>query len=425
MFDAHADLDSDVYDCHFTALDVAISVRGRNLEINDNLISHCNIGIQVLWDTWQNYEQREINIVNNRFHSCNRNDYGKNDVVYDPSRVCIQFPDFIPATSSRAFTIRNNFADYCGNFFSGNLFGVLLDGNQCYLSRGAFIDSTCKILDESQPLATLDYDDLFPTTPTANRGILAASGNVGTGTNIYASDYVTIPAGTKYIKLNWTISTRVWGHFFWTSNDEPIRGVLAHSDLMAVPEGAAKIRFTVPTSKAANLVVRMLSETWATTTTEGSYADKPIEIKNNSVCGAITTDYSYGLNIMTKAILLQYYDNCIISNNEFTNGVGDVIVLDTCSNVLIDGNKFVSAPSFCDVYSKDAPQGPPTTYTGAGKNYIKMDDVTGERIKRNIAYAIGENYVQTAVTMDGVAYTADSTNNFEVAPQTPPESTEP
>lgn len=65
------------------------------------------------------------------------------------------------------------------------------------------------------------------------------------------------------------------------------------------------------------------------------YADQPIVIDGNTVCGAIETDYFYGLNVMENAVYLKGYAGIVIENNSFSNGISDVIDLEICRKVLL------------------------------------------------------------------------------------------
>ena len=69
------DSDAEVTGCTFRGCNVGIVATGRNVNINDNLFVHCNIGIDVQWSQRFQTEQRDIMIVSNRFHSCGRNMY--------------------------------------------------------------------------------------------------------------------------------------------------------------------------------------------------------------------------------------------------------------------------------------------------------------------------------------------------------------
>lgn len=416
-------VDSEISTCQFVALNCGVRLRGKNVTIRQNLFSHCNVGVELESSPRYGFEQREINIYENRFHSMGRNDFGKS-VVYDRSRACIKWPSYyMDDTMSRACEIRENFVDYCGDFFSGVVKSTIIRQNILYLSRGALVRSKAYALEGAGTPVTYDADSLFPDERSPLKGavnVYSLRENAFADTSgIWLSTGISVTPGGA-VDIGWAFSTDVWGHGFYDSNDEVIDAVLANSHgLVVVPDGAAYLKVACLESALDTAVVTVYPayQTVEITEKESSYANQPIVIEDNLVSGAIKTDYSPGLNIMDQAIALEGYRNVLIKGNVFANGVSDPITLTNCDKVRVLDNDFSSAPSYCEVFDSS---GESVVYDGTGKHYIKMTDCDQIKIKGNTATkgidheGRDRSYVSVPVTMDGIAFTVDSTNEFDV-----------
>lgn len=418
-----ANVDSNVTHCIFGGFNNCIQVKGRNLKIQDCMFSHSNCGVNMIWDQRNSYEQRGVIVANNRFHSMCRNNYDL-DVVYDRSRACIKWPEYANPDSLRASVIRDNYADYCGDFFSGDAHGIEIKNNTLYLCRGALVNSEAETVVVGEGTVMTGQDLFVGGLPSTQSSINVFTLQEIERSGIYLTPFIPVTPGGAFA-VNFNIATNVWGHGLYhrEGNEYVIVDAVSalNKGLFVIPENVTHIRFTVAASDVCHMEVTLYDS--YSTGTDGdaaveSYADQQIMISGNTVCGAIVTDYSPGLNVMENAIKMKGYACVTIRDNTFENGISDVINLDKCRKVTIDGNHMMSAPRYCEVYDADNEL---TVYEATGKNYIKMTNSENIVIRNNLAVAgkkyngDEEAYVTVAVTMDGDPVDVSAKNDFEVA----------
>ena len=408
------DVDGQITGCHFRGCNVCISASGRNIEIENCLFVHSNVGVDIRWEQKYATEQREINVTNSRFHSCGKNRYNKS-VAYDTDRVCIKFPDYIDPDLGKAFNIRNNFADYCGTFIAGALFGADVSMNTSFQCRNAFVRSQATVISPTGDGTTISGSSLLGDNPETDKGVNAHSLEVKESEGKTLTDVIAVSAG-QILRLGFRLNTRIWGHALVDENGEIVDCIVANrvGDYI-IPEGITGIRLTLITSQISTCSITLFDSYSIVSASDEVDDLTPIMIHDNRVIGATATDYTWGRNILEDAVIIKGYKNLIIDSNEFNNGVGNVISLDKCKKITITNNKMVNAPSYCEVYDEDGDLD--ETAEGTGKNYIKLTDCASYVIVNNVAISGNRHdgsttpYVSTPVSVNGEAYT-DASNKF-------------
>ena len=408
------DVDGQITGCHFRGCNVCISASGRNIEIGNCLFVHSNVGVDIRWEQKYATEQREINVTNSRFHSCGKNRYNKS-VAYDSDRVCIKFPDYIDPNLGKAFNVRDNFADYCGIFISGVMFGADVSMNTSFQCRNAFINSHATVISPSGDGTTISGNALLGANPETDKGVNAHSMEIKESEGKTLTDVIDVTEG-QVLRIGFKLNTRVWGHALLNSNGDIVDCIVANREGdYIIPEGITGIRLTLITSQISNCSITIFDSYDIVSASEEIGDLTPISIHDNRVIGATETDYTYGRNILEDAVIIKGYKNLIIDSNEFNNGVGNVINLDNCKKISITNNKMVNSPSYCEVYNED---GDLTEHPdGAGKNYIKLTDCDRYVIIDNVAISGNRYdgsttpYVSIPISVNGSEYT-DSSNRF-------------
>ena len=411
--------DSDIKKCNFGMLNNGIRMKGKNVKITDCLFSYCNCGIKLTASARYGYEQRGFVISDNRFHYIGANKYYRS-VAYDRSRACIQWPIYyVDTRMAKLSVIKNNFADYCGDFFAGDARSIVIQNNVLYLSRGALVRSLLRSYTGDGTPVEKTGSQIFSGDDIPHGGIdIYGLAFNESGLLSYSNPVEVTPGGLVEIESSFV--TEFYGHGMYDANGVLVDAVMASNEgKVPIPSNVYSMRFVCITSEISDFKVKLYSDySIATGVTEKSFSNQPIIISGNNISGNISTGLVNGYNVMDNAIEICGYSDVNIRGNDFAGGVSDTIVITDGERINCSDNTFWTAPSFCEITDD---QGDVTVATGVGKNYIKMANVEGEIISRNTAF-FGERYdgstdpyVSVAVTMDGDAYQADSSNVFPVS----------
>lgn len=128
------DCDGEISYCSITGFEIGINIQGKNLNINNCLISHCNTGISCTVPPGaEDAPYRGLYIINNRFHNCGAEDN------YSETTSCIYYNQQ-NSNIIHQFFITGNYADLGTTFFRGGGQGGWISNNYLTSLHGNGID---------------------------------------------------------------------------------------------------------------------------------------------------------------------------------------------------------------------------------------------------------------------------------------------
>ena len=332
--------------------------------------------------------------------------------------ICIRLPDYVPAGGQKAYEIRDNFADYCGIFISGNIAGADINGNTAFLCRNTFIKSAVKSPVPSGDGTEIDGATLA-TDADEDKGIRVTVLEEQESDGKIVTAKITVEPG-DLVYINTSMNTKVWGHGLIDDNGDIVDAILGNrKGYYIIPDDVTGIRLTILESAVAESSITIYHSWNYVTSQEDGNESYSISIRNNKIIGATSTDYSKGLNVLGESISLTGYNEVTMESNQFENGTDNVIVLDECNKIAILRNQFINAPSYC-VYIDPNQSPQEVTVKGTGKSYIKYTDCDRILIENNIAFGYKENddspfYVTNPVMDDDTPVEYSASNKFDHA----------